>query len=237
MQTHLQKTPTQTHTHRESFDLHQTTCARTPPPFPFFHSRRKPTSRPLARTTEHPLSHRQSEVGKVPRLLTTIPLPSPRPPISPTPILTPLLQDDYWDNVHEPVNPGGNQPPWGYCTYSPIGGPSEIQLSCVEDMALAQADVDALHSGWQALMGDIYSAMDTAGAYAYASFTFSSTPGPGSVNATLAEVCAAGTGSSLYNVALMHSLTSPAGCCPPNRNTTLTQFHQDLAYFMLVRAG
>jgi hypothetical protein len=148
----------------------------------------------------------------------------------------PFLLDDYWD-THEPIYPSGNQPSWGYCTYSLIGGPSEIQLHCVEDMGLTQSDVLQLKYEWNSFLSTIYSAMDAAGAFAFASFTIVGTPGPDSIASNLATLCAAGNSSSLWSVALFHQLTIPSNCCPPPpvRNTTLLQFSEDLAYFMLVR--
>lgn len=151
------------------------------------------------------------------------------------PNISGLYLDDYWSATQQPINPGGNQPPWGYCDHAPTGGPSEIQFQCIADMSLSQSDVNALYSGWSYSYSTILDAMDDAGAFAYQSFSFVSTPGPANIAGVLRSACSAGNTSSLYNAPLMHILTTPPECCPPNGNTTLLQFDQDVAFFMLVR--
>lgn len=157
---------------------------------------------------------------------TTPPLPHP---------LARPRPDDYWVDATEPINPGGDQPPQGYCTHSPIGGPSEIELHCVDDMGLGQDDTTALTAAWRATFGAIYDVMDAAGAYAYLGFTNVGTPGPADIRASLEQLCAQGSGGAQYNAAALYLLTTPRECCPPDRNTTLTQFAEDLAWFQLVR--
>lgn len=151
------------------------------------------------------------------------------------PHVTGLYLDDYWTNSQEPIYPSGNQPPWGYCTYWKTGGPSEIQLNCIEDMGLTQADVHDLYSGWRTLYGDIMAGMDKAGAIAFQSFHSAGTPDRASIQASLRALCAQGSSSSVYTAAYYQTLTTPPACCPANRDTTLLQFDMDLAYFMLVR--
>ena len=36
------------------------------------------------------------------------------------------------------------------------GGPSEVQLNCVDDMGLQASDVAALVAAWKTLMNDVY---------------------------------------------------------------------------------
>jgi hypothetical protein len=151
------------------------------------------------------------------------------------PNVTMLYLDDYWVDSPEPINPDGDQPAEGYCTHGPVGGPSEIQLNCTDDMGLGQADVTAIKAGWESTFSQVYDVMDEMGAYAYLGFTFVSTPGPGEAAATIRALCAEGTGGAQYNAAAQYLLTTPAECCPPDRNTTLLQFEQDLAFFQLVR--
>jgi len=146
-----------------------------------------------------------------------------------------LYLDDYWRDASEPIYPSGNQPPWGYCTHSPIGGPSEIELHCVDDMQLTQNDTINLYSSWQTSFSEIYNAMDDVGAFAFQSFTFISTPGADGIANTLQSACAAGINSNYYTSPLYHTFTTQPTCCPPNRNTTLLQFEEDLAFFLLVR--
>lgn len=144
--------------------------------------------------------------------------------------------DDYWINTQQSVHPDWNQPPWGYCDHSITGGPSEIQLNCSQDMQLTQNDVNGIYSGWQTSMNAIYNAMGDAGVFAYQSFSFISTPGSSSsIQSSLQSACAAGNSSNYYNSPIMHTFTTPPSCCPATRNTTLLQFNEDLAFFMLVR--
>ena len=84
-------------------------------------------------------------------------------------------------------------------------------------------------------VGLLQAQLDDAGALAYASFNFQSTPGPAVVRASLLSLCAAGNASSLYTSLFTLLFTTPDACCPANRNTTLEQFDEDLAFFMLVR--
>jgi hypothetical protein len=151
------------------------------------------------------------------------------------PSVTGLYLDDYWVNHQEPIYPDGNQPPWGYCSHTPTGGPSEIQLDCIKDMGLTQQDVDDLYAGWRMSYDTIIDAMGDAGAIAYQSFHFLSTPSAAHIYSDLLSNCQQGEHSPLYTAPLMHILTTPPACCPATRNTTLLQFEQDLAYFMLVR--
>lgn len=149
--------------------------------------------------------------------------------------ITGLYLDDYWVNVQEAINPEGNQPLWGYCSHSPIGGPSEIHWKCVDDMQLTQTDVNDLTTAWQLSFSTFFDVMDDAGALAYSSFNFISTPNAAIMNSNLANLCADGVNSAIYISMLMLLFTTEPECCPVNRNTTLLQFSQDLVYFQLVR--
>jgi hypothetical protein len=151
------------------------------------------------------------------------------------PNITMLYLDDYWVDYSEPINPGGDQPAEGYCSHSPIGGPSEIQLNCTDDMGLVQADTTALTKAWQSTFAEIYNIMDAAGAYAYLGFTNVNTPGPSTIRSALTNLCQEGSSGSQYNAAALYLLTTQPECCPPDRNTTLLQFEEDLAFFQLVR--
>ena len=102
-------------------------------------------------------------------------------------------------------------------------------------MGLTLKDVQDLTVGWHMSFSTIYDAMDDAGAFAYASFNFQSTPDKDSIAGVLRGQCAAGASASLYTSALTVLFTTPPACCPANRNTTLLQFNEDLAFFMLVR--
>ena len=146
-----------------------------------------------------------------------------------------LYLDDYWVDAQEPINPDGNQPPWGYCSHARTGGPSEIEFRCIDDMGLTQEEVGDITAGWKESFTATYNAMDDAGALAYASFNFQSVPDRSSMAGVLAAACNAGNSSAQYTSPLTVLFTTPPACCPANRNTTLLQFDEDLAYFMLVR--
>ena len=137
------------------------------------------------------------------------------------------------------MHPEWNQPPWGFCSHSRFGGPSEVSLWCVDDMGLSQADVVDLHAGWSESFDAIFSAMDDAGAIAFSSFSFAGLPpndgSGGGAQAVLAELCAAGNSSRVWDLPLYMTLSTPASCCPVSRNTTLLSFDEDLAYFQLIR--
>lgn len=148
--------------------------------------------------------------------------------------ITGLYLDDYW-SPHQAVDPSGNQPPWGYCTYSPIGGPSEISFNCIEDMALTASDVSSLTAAWTDSFSHIMDVMDDAGALSFFSFDFASTPSPSQIGSALTTMCSTGTTGPVYNSLLYLTLSTPNSCCPPTRNTTLLSFAQDLVYFQLIR--
>lgn len=49
------------------------------------------------------------------------------------------LQDDHWNNVSDPTDAPD-------CASGPIGGPTEMNVYCAEDMGLTQVSVQALLS-------------------------------------------------------------------------------------------
>lgn len=50
-------------------------------------------------------------------------------------------------------------PPTGYCDSSPVGGPSEVVYTCINDTGLTQADTTALMTTWQETMAAVLPAV------------------------------------------------------------------------------
>eukprot|EP00047_Mylnosiga_fluctuans_P008772 m.260071 g.260071 ORF g.260071 m.260071 type:complete len:421 (-) comp23253_c0_seq1:104-1366(-) len=137
-----------------------------------------------------------------------------------------LYLDDYWVNTTQPIEP--YQPPQGYCDHSPIGGPSEEDLFCVEDMGLTQADTTDLKLNWQALTAVVKEAVIAANGFTWSSFHHYGTPAKDKCASTLRSLCQAGNQSLVYQSATMFEYTDA-------RSYPLPAFEQDLATFLLVR--
>ena len=137
--------------------------------------------------------------------------------------------DDVWTNTTAAVAPWMPQP-YGFCdTYSAVGGPSEENFRCVDDMGLAQADTTAITSEWSATIGLVHQVLKDAGAWAWQQFTGWATPTAAQCASELRTICTAGPswiyyGRAVYNDWTMNGTTSP-----------LAQPQMDVAVFLLVR--
>jgi len=130
--------------------------------------------------------------------------------------------DDGWTNVSAPILPW--EPKIGFCDHSPIGGPTEEDFYCVEDMGLTQADTTAIFTGWKTTMQAVYDAIYANGGWAWQMFTESSTPSPSECTNYFRN-----TALSLNTSAVMFEFTNAS------HSPVLPAFSQDLATFLLIR--
>lgn len=139
--------------------------------------------------------------------------------------ITGFYFDDGWANTSQKVLPWEPQPE-GFCDHSPIGGATEEDSHCSEDMGLTQADTTAITDGWRATMSAVYDAVVAAGGWAWQLWYTWSVPSQATCATTLRQLCTEGTSSGPYTNALFVGYTGS-----PN----VTQFDEDFATFMLVR--
>jgi len=138
--------------------------------------------------------------------------------------------DDGWSNVTRPVAPWMPQP-HGYCdTYSPVGGPSEENFHCVDDMGLTQADTTAIADAWSATNDAVHAAVAQAQAWSWQQFTSWHTPTAAQCATELRAACSAGPAWGFYGDAVYHGWTLNGSVTSP-----LPQPALDLATFLLVR--
>jgi hypothetical protein len=119
--------------------------------------------------------------------------------------------------------------PEGFCDHSPIGGATEENSHCSEDMGLVQADTTAIRDAWVANMRAVQQAVVAAGGFAWAYFDQQSTPAQGNPAACAAffrSACA--PNSSTFTSTLFLEFTQP-------KTYPLVAFPQDLATFLLIR--
>jgi len=131
--------------------------------------------------------------------------------------------DDGWANTSQPVAPWEPQP-MGFCDHSPIGGATEEDYRCTEDMGLTQADTTAITDGWQRTMQAVQKAVINAGGFAW-QFTTSFVGAPTKVT------CASwfrGPGKSYASQATIMQFTNAT-------QRPLPAVNEDLATFLLVR--
>ena len=119
--------------------------------------------------------------------------------------------------------------PNGYCDHSPIGGATEEDAHCIDDMGLVQADTTAIRAAWVDNMRAVQEAVLANGGFAWAYFDQQATPAKGNASACAAffrSACA--PNSSTYTSTLLLQYTSP-------HTYPLVAFPQDLATFLLIR--
>ena len=119
--------------------------------------------------------------------------------------------------------------PNGYCDHSEIGGATEEDYRCVEDMGLEQADTTAITDAWRANMLAIQKAVIQNGGFVWQYFFPVATPAKGDPAACAAffrDACA--VNSPTYTSTAFLQYTDP-------HVYPLTAFKEDLATFLLVR--
>jgi len=72
--------------------------------------------------------------------------------------------DDHWSNATDPTDAPD-------CASSPIGGPTEINVHCIADMSLTQADTTAITAGFRETMLTVQAGLIAAGKFSWAFFT------------------------------------------------------------------
>lgn len=137
--------------------------------------------------------------------------------------------DDAWSNTTQRVKPWMPQPD-GFCdTFSAVGGPSEENAHCVDDMGLVQADTTAITDAWATTVAAVHAAIVDAGAWSWQQFTAWATPAPAQCAAALRAACGEGAAWSLYGAPVYHGWTLNGTTSP------LPQPALDIATFLLVR--
>lgn len=137
--------------------------------------------------------------------------------------------DDGWANTSQAVQPW--QPKEGFCDHSPIGGPTEENYYCTEDMGLTQADTTAIRNGWMGTIDEVKASVVAGGGFAWQSFVNLHTPNKGDCASFLRSQCKAGSRSQYYQSATLHQFTS----IPTKPLYPLPAFEEDLATFLLLR--
>ena len=131
--------------------------------------------------------------------------------------------DDGWSNR---TNVGSNA-----CDGSPIGGPSEVDSYCMQDMGLAQADVDAITAGWAETVAAVAAAVNGKGAFLLNQFVTVSTPPPNTSQCAAFFCGACGAAGAYLGAAILHQYSE----APGRVFDPLPAFEQDLATFLLIR--
>lgn len=128
------------------------------------------------------------------------------------------------------------QPPDGFCDHSLLGGPSEEEFHCVDDMGLTQADTTAITDGWHALMDVVTETLVNSGSWAWAFFNNWSPPidSPAHCAAAMTSICSAGTAWPQYGDATMVQWTLN-NASAPHRTAPLPKSDLDIAFFLTVR--
>ena len=131
--------------------------------------------------------------------------------------------DDSWSNH---TNVGSNA-----CDGSPIGGPSEVDSFCMQDMRLTQGDVDAITAGWAGTVAAVASAVNGKGGFLWNQFVTTGTPpnASGQCAAFFRDAC--GPSGAYLGSAILHQFSE----APGRVFDPLPAFAQDLAAFLLIR--
>jgi hypothetical protein len=131
--------------------------------------------------------------------------------------------DDEWYNSSY-FGPSG-------CAYSPVGGPTEEDPHCLQDMGHSgdQSWTTAMTDAWCKVRHQAFEAARLAGGWFWQMFTTFSTPTQALCASTLRPLCEAGASSLYFNSTIMHSLSGD--------HATLPNLAQDLAIFLLLRGN
>ena len=124
--------------------------------------------------------------------------------------------DDHWANASDPTDAPD-------CASSPIGGPTEVNVGCIADTGLTQAQTTAITDAWRVTMLQLQRRLIDAGAFSWAYFTEYAGGAPGPSQA----LCKAFfRNNTLYDLALMMGLAQPM---------TDASILRDVASFLLAR--
>ena len=135
--------------------------------------------------------------------------------------------DDQWFNTSQNVRPW--EPKKGFCDHSPIGGATEENPHCTEDMGLTQQDTTDITNGWQLTMQAVFEALIANKGFSWTQFYNSGAPPQSSCTAWFESACS--VNSMEYTSAMMFQYTKNSD----GHASPLPQFEIDLASFLLVR--
>lgn len=129
------------------------------------------------------------------------------------------------DNWSDKPSVGSNA-----CDGSPIGGPSEVESHCVEDMGLKQQDTTELTASFRQTISELQHKVSQAGGFTWPQFVRMSSPPQGQEQcvAFFRDVCSRGT--FLNQPAFLRFTETPNRTFSP-----LPYLMQDLATFLLLR--
>ena len=153
--------------------------------------------------------------------------------LGPTGAGNPLVDGFYFDD--DWTNKEAEHLPWmpkqGFCdTNSTYGGPSEVEVHCINDTGLAAADGESIYTNWQATMQQIESILVSKGKFAWQYFYETTRP-------TTTDECisyfktACAPNSDIQTNAVLFQFTKQ----PNGKQFPLITPTQDLASFLLVR--
>ena len=137
--------------------------------------------------------------------------------------------DDGWSNMTDAIAPW--MPKTGFCDHSPIGGPTEENWRCIDDMGLTQADTTAITDEWRITNDMVHQVLAGAGAFSWQQFSGWQAPSAAQCSSSLRSICAAGTSWPPFNAAVIQEWTMNGTTSP------LPQPALDLAAFLLVRGA
>jgi hypothetical protein len=133
-----------------------------------------------------------------------------------------------WANTSQKVAPWEPQPN-GFCDHWEIGGATEEEYHCTEDMGLVQADTTAITDAWRANMAAVGAAIVAGGGFAWQQFVQMTIPPAGPTCAPWFRAACSPT-SEQQTAALMLEYTNAS-----TSSGALPAFENDLAGFLLVR--
>ena len=143
-------------------------------------------------------------------------------------------KDDGWSNTTQAIAPW--MPKEGFCDHSPIGGPSEENFHCTEDMGLQQADTTALTDGWRATEALVQQALLAAGSWAWAFFqTWALPKDPAACQSALSAACSPAFAGYAEGTMVQWTLNAPPYNASVQRTSPLPRVGLDIALFQTVR--
>ena len=133
---------------------------------------------------------------------------------------SPMTAPPRWYNFS--IFPGG-------CSGSSVGGPTEEDTHCLEDMGHTGdlAWTTAVTDSWCAVRHRAMEAARLAGGWFWQMFSIQYTPTQAQCANQLRTMCAAGASSEFYNATTVHTITGD--------HVLLPNLAQDLATFLLLR--
>ena len=127
-------------------------------------------------------------------------------------------------------------PKEGFCDHSPIGGPSEENFHCTQDMGLTQADTTAITDAWRTTLALVRQTLIAAGSWAWAFFQTWDLPADAAACQTaLTQACSAGWPGFDYGTMVQWTLNEAPYNASFARTAPLQRVDLDIAMFQTVR--